>query len=121
VQHREPLYVIGMNPYRNALIVGIRDELGFSSLSAKRVNWVGGKAPVESFHAEVKVRYKARTVPAWIDPEGGERFAVRFDEPVRDVTPGQGAVIYDGETCLGGGIIERAHQSDQMDEFKSVD
>jgi tRNA-specific 2-thiouridylase len=32
---------------------------------------------------------------------------VTFDAPLRDITPGQGAIVYDGEVCLGGGIIER--------------
>ncbi|HLV34003.1 MAG TPA: aminomethyltransferase beta-barrel domain-containing protein, partial [Spirillospora sp.] len=59
------------------------------------------------FRAEVKIRYKAKPAAALIEPLGTDRIRVRFDEPVRDATPGQGAVIYDGEVCLGGGIIER--------------
>lgn len=107
VQAQEPLYVIGMNPYRNALIIGSKDELGIAELSADRVNWVSGTAPDEPFRAEVKIRYKAKPAAALIEPLGTDRIRVRFDEPVRDATPGQGAVIYDGEVCLGGGIIER--------------
>jgi tRNA-uridine 2-sulfurtransferase len=103
----EPLYVIGTNPYRNALIVGTADELGSTQLTAHRVNWVSGEAPAEPFRAEVKIRYKAKPVPAWVEPVGRDRMAVTFDEPARDITPGQGAVVYDGDVCLGGGIIER--------------
>ena len=103
----DPLYVIDMNPYTNTLVVGTRDELGFSYLSANRVNWVIRQPPTEPFHAEVKVRYKASAAAAWIEPLENHRIRVEFDEPVRDVTPGQGAVIYDGDYCLGGGIIER--------------
>lgn len=116
VQTSEPLYVIGMNPYRNALIVGTQNELGFSSLTANRVNWVSGQVPTVAFHAEVKIRYRARSVPAMIEPDGEDRFRVAFDTPVRDVTPGQGAVIYDGDVCLGGGIIERAQPNDQSSD-----
>ncbi|HEX2905753.1 MAG TPA: tRNA 2-thiouridine(34) synthase MnmA [Phototrophicaceae bacterium] len=106
VNSQEPLYVIAMNPYRNALVVGTADELGGTTLTAKRVNWVSGKMPVEPFRAEVKIRYKAQPVPAWVEPLPEARMAVQFDEPLRDITPGQGAVVYNGDQVLGGGIIE---------------
>ena len=102
----EPLYVIGVNPERNALIVGTADELGGNTLTAGRVNWVG-VAPDAPFRAEVKIRYKALPAPAMVEPLGSDRIRVTFDEPLRDITPGQGAVVYDGDVCLGGGIIER--------------
>jgi tRNA-uridine 2-sulfurtransferase len=111
VQYSEPLYVIATNPYRNALIVGPRTELGQDQLKAQRVNWVSGDAPTGSFRAEVKIRYQARAVPACVEPLAGERMAVAFDEPLRDITPGQGAIIYDGEVCLGGGVIERSQET----------
>jgi len=103
----EPLYVIGMNPTQNTLIVGTLAELGSSELTAKRVNWVSGITPTEPFEAGVKIRYKAKPVPATITPLEGGRMQIVFDHPLRDITPGQGAVIYDGGVCLGGGIIER--------------
>jgi tRNA-specific 2-thiouridylase len=105
----EPMYVLASNPYTNTLVVGTKDELGQRTLTAKRVNWVSGIAPTEPFHAEVKIRYKAKAVPAWIEPVGDNRMRVEFDELLRDITPGQGAVVYDGEICLGGGIIERSN------------
>jgi len=107
VPSHEPLYVIGTNPYRNAVIVGTMDELGQSSLTAKRVSWVSGTTPAEPFRAQVKIRYKATPAAAWVEPLTDARMAVRFDEPLRDITPGQGAVVYDGDRVLGGGIIER--------------
>jgi tRNA-specific 2-thiouridylase len=55
----------------------------------------------------VKIRYKARPVMATITPLANQRAAVQFDEQLRDITPGQGAIFYDGDVCLGGGIIER--------------
>ncbi|MEO8608997.1 MAG: tRNA 2-thiouridine(34) synthase MnmA [Chloroflexota bacterium] len=103
----EPLYVVGINPYRNAVIVGTLDELGNAALTAKRVNWVSGETPQEPFQAQVKIRYKAQPVAAWVEPLAEARMAVRFDEPLRDITPGQGAIVYDGDVVLGGGIIER--------------
>ena len=104
----EPLYVIATDPRRNALIVGTRAELGRDSLTANRVNWISGAAPTEPFRAEVKIRYKAR--PAWglVTPLPDGRIEVKFDEPLRDITSGQGAILYHGDHCLGGGIIEKA-------------
>jgi tRNA-specific 2-thiouridylase len=104
---QEPLYVIGMNPYRNALVVGTADELGTTTLTANRVNWVSDETPTDPFRAEVKIRYKAAVLPAWVEPIGDDQIRVEFDQPVRDITPGQGAVVYDGDACLGGGIIQR--------------
>ncbi|MFN8379034.1 MAG: tRNA 2-thiouridine(34) synthase MnmA [Anaerolineae bacterium] len=103
----EPLYVVGMNPDVNALIVGPADEMGSRVLTARRVNWVGGVVPNSPFRAEVKIRYKARPAAAWVKPLEDGRIRAEFDEPLRDITPGQGAVIYQGDQCLGGGLIER--------------
>lgn len=106
VTYPEPLYVIAMNPYRNALVVGTRQELGRDTLTAKRVNWVSGEAPTAPFRAQVKIRYKAQAVDATVTPIGQDRFSVAFDEPLRDIAPGQGAVVYNGDVCVGGGVIE---------------
>ncbi|MCC6613011.1 MAG: tRNA 2-thiouridine(34) synthase MnmA [Anaerolineae bacterium] len=103
----EPMYVIGMNPYRNALIVGTADELGSRELTASRVNWCNGRAPDAPFRAGVKIRYKAKAAPALVEPLSEDRIRVTFDSPLRDITPGQGAVVYDGDIVLGGGIIDR--------------
>ena len=104
---QELLFVIGLNPQLNTLIVGTADELGKSHLTAHRVNWVSGEIPTVPFPAQVKIRYKAKPADAWIEPLPDNRVAVRFDQPMRDITPGQGAVVYDGDVVLGGGIIER--------------
>lgn len=103
----EPMYVIGMNPHVNSLIVGTESELGSRELTAHRVHWISGVIPSAPFEAEVKIRYKAKPAPAWVEPLADERVKVTFETPLRDITPGQGAVIYDAEVCLGGGIIER--------------
>lgn len=107
ISHPEPLYVLGTDPARNALIVGTVEELGRRELVAGRVNWVSGHAPDRPFRADVKIRYTARPAPGLVTPLGGDRAAVQLDAPARDVTPGQSAVFYDGDVCLGGGIIAR--------------
>ncbi len=98
---------------RNTLVVGTLEELGFTELTARDVNWVSGETPREPFRAEVKIRYTAKEAEALVSPlegeqtcpEPGRRVTVKFDAPVRDVTAGQAAVFYQGEVMLGGGII----------------
>jgi len=92
---------------RNALIVAPLEEMGRSELTASEVNWIAGAPPEAPFRAEVKIRYKAHPTWGMVTPLPGGRVHVRFEEPLRDITPGQAAVFYDGEVCLGGGIIER--------------
>jgi tRNA-specific 2-thiouridylase len=99
--------VLRTDPARNALVVGYRAELGDDHLLVHHVNWIAGQPPAKAFRAGVKIRYKAREGPARVSPLDSDRAEVRFDEPVRDATPGQGAVFYDGERMLGGGLIAR--------------
>ena len=111
VSYSEPLYVLAMNPYRNALVVGTRDELGRDTCTVTRVNWVSGEIPSDAFTAEVKIRYKARPQPALVEPIEDGRMRITFNDRQRDITPGQGAVIYQGDVCLGGGNIEKFSES----------
>jgi tRNA-specific 2-thiouridylase len=55
----------------------------------------------------VKTRYRQTDIPCTVTALDDDRIEVRFDEPVAAVTPGQSAVFYRGEVCLGGGIIEQ--------------
>ena len=107
VSFAEPLYVLAMNPYKNALVVGTSTELGRDCLLARRFNWVNGSPPKGSFRAEVKIRYRSSPQPATIDAIGSNEVRAVFDELQRDITPGQAAVIYDGDVCLGGGVIAK--------------
>ncbi|HEX2620919.1 MAG TPA: tRNA 2-thiouridine(34) synthase MnmA [Phototrophicaceae bacterium] len=106
ISYSEPLYVIATNPYRNALVVGTGSDLGQDHLTAKRVSWMS-TAPTETFRCDVKIRYKAKPVAATVTPLDADRVYIQFDEPLRDISPGQGAVMYNVDICLGCGIIER--------------
>jgi tRNA-specific 2-thiouridylase len=103
----EALYVVGTQPETNTLVVGTAAELGRDRLLAGRVNWTADEPPSAPIRAEVKIRYKAAPARATVTPLPGGRAEVVFDRPLRDITPGQAAVFYDGEVCLGGGIIQR--------------
>jgi tRNA-uridine 2-sulfurtransferase len=101
-----PLYVLAKEAATNSLVVGSQAELGSSELVAREVNWIAGDAPAGPVRVQVKTRYTAREAWAELTHQAGERVAVRFEAPQRDITPGQAAVFYDGEVMLGGGLIE---------------
>jgi len=103
----EALYVIATNIERNELIVGTVKELGQSKMRVARVNWVSGVVPASPFEAMIKIRYKAKEQRGRVTPLGDDRVGITFDEPLRDITPGQGAVFFNGEVVIGGGIIQR--------------
>lgn len=101
-----PLYVLAKDRSRNALIVGSAEHLGRSELVAGPVHWVAGQAPAEPvLRLQVKIRYTAPFAWATVSLLTDQRVHLSFDQPLRDITPGQAAVLYDGETCLGGGTI----------------
>jgi tRNA-specific 2-thiouridylase len=111
----QPLYVLEKDVARNALLVGPAEQLGQRELLAEDVHWLSGEPPAGPFRAEVKTRYTAREVPAEVTPlEGGRRARVCFDAPVRDLTPGQAAVFYDGDLVLGGGMISYTARSQDV-------
>lgn len=103
----EPLYVLDMDAVRNALIVGPVGELGGRELLAGEVNWMDGLGPDGPLDVTVKIRYRAADAPALLEPLEGGRARAHFMQPMRDITPGQRAVFYQGEVCLGGGKILR--------------
>jgi tRNA-uridine 2-sulfurtransferase len=103
----EPLYVLIKDTEQNLLVVGRQEELGQRELCAEGVNWVSGEAPAHPVRAQVKIRYKALEAWAEVTPQEGNGVIVRFDEPLRDITPGQAAVFYQDEVCLGGGVITK--------------
>ena len=100
----EPLYVIATEPISQRVIVGGKDDLLRDRCHAKDLNWISIAAPEGPVRAEVKIRNRHTPAPATLHP-AGDRVEVVFDTPQRAVTPGQGAVFYDGDLVLGGGWI----------------
>lgn len=76
-----------------------------SALDAGQASWIAGEPPGRRPLA-AKTRYRQADVACEITPEGMDRFALRFSQAQWAVTPGQSAVLYDGDVCLGGGIID---------------
>ncbi len=113
-----PLYVLAKDPARNALIVGPREALGQRGLEAAEANWITPPPP-SPFRARVQIRATARPQPATVIIEDDERFRVQFDEPQRDITPGQAAAVYIQDTCLGSGIITASDDATSPQEKTS--
>ncbi|WP_444900634.1 tRNA 2-thiouridine(34) synthase MnmA [Microbulbifer sp. VAAC004] len=107
----EPWYVVGKNLERNVLIAaqGAHHPLLYATgLVATQTHWINGAAPGESFRCQAKTRYRQPDQDCTIRVQKGGNLTVEFDEPQRAITPGQSLVLYDGEICLGGAVIEQA-------------
>lgn len=102
-------YVVGKEMEHNILIAaqGHNHPLLFSrSLIASQLSWVDGRGPAAPCHCHAKTRYRQSDQACTINRLENDLCEVVFDEPQRAVTPGQSVVFYDGEVCLGGGVIE---------------
>ncbi|MBE3590329.1 MAG: tRNA 2-thiouridine(34) synthase MnmA [Firmicutes bacterium] len=113
LQGGRPLYVVALDPERNAVIVGPEEALESEGLLAEDVHWIAGAPPEEPRRVQAKIRYQGRLVPGVVQAEPGGRARLDFDEPARAVTPGQAVVFYDGDEVLGGGtIVSALHGAD---------
>lgn len=100
------LYVVAIDPDRNAVIVGGDDELLCGELTAAAMNWIVPPDPGRPLRVTARVRHAAADIPATVTPRADlAEAAVRFDAPQRAASPGQAVALYDGERVLGGGII----------------
>ena len=106
-----PWFVARKDMARNTLVVVQGHEhpwLYSAALAADDLSWIAGEAPAPGRFA-AKTRYRQHDAPASLLLADGDRsMRLRFDAPQWAVTPGQSAVLYDGEVCLGGGVIASA-------------
>ena len=101
-----PLYVVSKDIFNNTLIVGCKDELDLDKLYVNNVNWISGEAPTTIFRAQIKIRYRANDVWGEVNPTSQNTAHITLGQAGLDITPGQAAVFYQGQECLGGGIIQ---------------
>lgn len=117
VAWREPLHVIRLDAAMNRVVVAPRAEAGRDSCVVGAVNWVSIDPIDAPRTVEVQVRYRSTPVCAELSPltateadqqrERPHRCRLSFEEEQFSITPGQAAVFYDGDTVLGGGLIQR--------------
>jgi tRNA-specific 2-thiouridylase len=111
-----PWYVVKKDLINNTLIVGQgkNHPLLFSeSLTSNQIFWVNGTPKTKTFKCTAKIRYRQPDQECTVNIVNNEYF-VEFDEPQRAVTPGQSVVFYEGEVCLGGGVIETTKLSSEL-------
>lgn len=105
-----PWYVVDKDLARNTLVVAqgsSHPSLFHDTLTVSHVYWVDGQGPALPATLTAKIRYRQGDQACRLE-RSSQGFQVRFQQPQRAVTPGQSVVFYDGEICLGGGIIEQA-------------
>lgn len=100
------VYVVRKNAADNTILLGDNEELYARELTACRVNWISGTAPTEPVAVTAKTRYSQMEAEAEVTPLPEGRMRVVFRQPQRAITSGQAVVLYDGDTVLGGGVIE---------------
>ncbi len=113
ISYSEPLYVTRKSAAENTVTLGTASELFSSELTARDFNLISlAEPPMEPLRVNVRTRYHAKEAPAtaYFSVSFKENSAVvlKFDEPQRAVSPGQAAVLYDGDVVVGGGIISEA-------------
>ena len=105
----QPWYVVDKDMARNVLIVAQgadHPRLYSTGLVANQLDWVDRAGPTSVMRCKVKTRYRQQDIACTLTPQADKSMLVEFDRPQKAVTPGQSAVFYADEVCLGGGIIE---------------
>lgn len=103
----EILYVTELDPARNAVIVGVKDKLFQDECLVACLNWIAIEGIDSPVYLKAKIRSSQPEVDATVTPVDQGKIRLKFKEPQMAITPGQVAVLYDGNRVVGGGIIER--------------
>lgn len=105
----EPWYVVGKNMKENIVYVAQGSNhpaLYSTSMIGEAPSWILGKEPGKTFTCTAKFRYRQEDVAVTVSVLDNGKLHIKYDKPVKAVTPGQGAALYNGEVCLGSSIIE---------------
>ena len=104
VHSGEPRYVVRKLPEENTLVVGGRSDLAALEIRVADVNWIRRPHPFDT-NLTCQIRYRGTDIPCTLEETGDDRVRVHLREPQYGVAPGQAAVFYRGDECLGGGLI----------------
>lgn len=103
ISSTEPLYVCDICPENGNVVLGSNNDLFSREADVADFNWISGEVPQGEFRCKAKIRYRQVEQWATVIPTGADTVHIVFDEPQRAITPGQAAVLYDGDIVLGGG------------------
>lgn len=101
----EPYYVVEKDIEKNDLIVGFAEQAMKNCIKVDQVNWIAGTPPLVSDSYQVMVRYRTKPVSVRLSSITKDGFRIKLSEKLKDISPGQVAVLYQGDVCLGGGVI----------------
>jgi len=101
----QPLYVLALHPAAREVVVGARQSLERTHLTASGVNWMTGP-PAGPLAVRAQIRHRHQPAAALVRPLGDNRAEVMFETPQVAVTPGQAVVLYEGDVVVGGGWID---------------
>ncbi|MBA3062220.1 tRNA 2-thiouridine(34) synthase MnmA [bacterium] len=107
ISNGERLYVTAIDPERNAIVVGTKEDLLGDKLIASNLNWISMKKLKKPIKVKAKIRYLHSEAEVEVIPLDKEKIHVKFREPQMAITPGQAIVFYDGDIVVGGGVIEK--------------
>ncbi len=102
----KPAYVIEKDMERGTVTLGTNDNLMRTVLTARHINLIALEQIPSPIRVEAKIRYSAPPASAILEQTDTDAIRLVFDTPQRAISPGQSVVFYDGDTVLGGGIIE---------------
>jgi tRNA-uridine 2-sulfurtransferase len=117
----EAVYVREILPATNTVVVGRRDEMARHAFAVEDARFIAGDPPADRFAASVRIRHRAQDVACEVTVAGRDRLSIETSEPVWAPAPGQAAVLYDGEVCLGGGRISRPERRPSPIETRAAD
>ena len=107
ISSEEPLYVKEINTKENTVTLCKEQELYSKEVIVRDINWIAGEAPKGEIRCKAKIRYRQKEQWATVMLIGETTVKLVFDEPQRAITPGQAAVLYNGDIVLGGGTISK--------------
>lgn len=109
-------FVVKKDVKKNILYVASGDESEYlysTSCTVTNLNWISGKIE-NNKHMNAKFRYRQMDNGVTVIYLSEDKIKLVFDKPYKAVTPGQAAVLYDGDICLGGGLIEHVYNNDKQ-------
>jgi tRNA-specific 2-thiouridylase len=99
------MYVVALRPETREVVVGPRESLLGSAVTATDVNWLVATPPHAGDEVQVRIRHRAPLAPAVVERIADGTVSLALHEPVSAISPGQSLVMYDGTRVLGGGFI----------------
>lgn len=100
------MYVVEKDVDNNKVILGFNDDLFKKEVNVKNISFTACDGLDKPERLCAKIRYNQKEQPATVTQRDKNHFTIVFDEPQRAITKGQAAVLYDGDTVVGGGTIE---------------